>query len=104
MKTTTNKEQLVEKIALETGFTKKDTKIFLEGFIKVTGTVLQEDGEIQLVGFGKFGTRDIAEKSGVCKLQKDSAGNVIETPFTTEAHKQPFFKVGKGLKDKANAK
>jgi len=100
---TINKDEFITLISEKAGFTKKDGKAFLDAFIESVEEVLaQPEGAIQLVGFGKFGSREVAEKSGICKLQKDANGVAIETPFTTEAHKQPFFKVGKGLKDKIN--
>ena len=98
-----NKEEFVSKIAEKTGFTKKDTKTFLEDTIDILEEVLAEkDGEVNLVGFGKFGSREVGVTTGVSKMKKDANGNPIEEPWTKEAHKQPFFKAGKGLKDKIN--
>ena len=94
MKTTINKELLVDRIAEETEFTKKDSKIFLEGLIKVIGTALQSDEKVVLVNFLTLETRDVAEKSGVCMGKE----------YTTEAHKVVKFKAGKGLLDTINTK
>ena len=87
-----NREELISEIANKSGLTKKDSALALKGFIDtIQETVATEP--VILVGFGKFDSRDVAEKSGVCKLQ----GN--ETEWTTEAHKKPTFKAGKEFKD-----
>ena len=87
-----NREQLITSISEKSGLTKKDSALALKGFIDT----IQETVAIEpviLVGFGKFDSRDVAEKSGVCKLQG------IEKEWTTEAHKKPFFKAGSDLKN-----
>jgi len=87
-----NKEEFVGKIADKVGFTKKDIKLFLEAFIETVEETVPTE-KISLVGFGSFETVEVAEKSGVCKLQG------TEKPWTTEAHKKPVFRAGKGLKE-----
>jgi len=94
------KEQLISSVSEKSGLTKKDSKLALESLISTIEEVLQSGDKIQLIGFGTFDTREVAEKSGVCGLQKDEQGNKIEIPYTTEAHRKPFLKFGKTFKEK----
>jgi len=87
-----NKQELVTTIAEKSGLTKKDSQLALEAFVEtIEQTVATES--VVITGFGKFETIDVAEKSGVCKLQG------TEKPWTTEAYKKPVFRAGKNLKE-----
>ena len=88
---TINKEQFVEKIAEKIGFTKKDTKTFLEGFIETSEEILAEGDKIQLVGYGSFEPRERKAHEG----HNPKTGEVIQV----EAKTVPVFKAGKGFKD-----
>ena len=86
-----NKQELINVSSAKSGLTKKDQQKALEALIlTIEETVATE--EVRLVGFGVFDSRDVAEKSGVCKLQG------VEKEWTTEAHKKPTFKAGSDFK------
>lgn len=89
-----NKGELVSAIAEETGLSKKDTEIALNGFMDVVSNVLAKKEKIQLVGFGTFETRQRAAREGVNPQTKQK----IKIPASTT----PAFKPGKALKDTVN--
>ena len=89
-----NKAELVNAIANETGFSKKDTETTLNSFINVVSETLSKQEKIQLVGFGTFETRERAAREGFNPQTKEK----ITIPATVA----PAFKAGKALKDKVN--
>lgn len=91
-----NKTELVEKIAKETGLTKKDTEAALKSFIEVVTNELSKSGEVSLIGFGTFTTAKRAARTGINPKTKEQ----IKIP----ASKSPKFKPGKALKDAVNKK
>ena len=53
-----DKNELIEKIAGNTGLTKKDVGIVINTFIVTVTKALVEGSKVQLLGFGVFGTRE----------------------------------------------
>lgn len=53
------KEELVTRVAVEAGFTKKDTRVFIEAIKKVMGEALVEGRTVPLVNFGRFEVKDV---------------------------------------------
>ena len=77
-----DKNELIEKIAGNTGLTKKDVGIVINTFIVTVTKALVEGSKVQLLGFGVFGTRE-------------RTGESIDLAASTV----PYFKPGKILRD-----
>jgi DNA-binding protein HU-beta len=90
-----NKSELVSYVADKYQTSKVDGEKFVNKFIEVVGDVLSKGDSIELVGFGSFGVKKIAEKDG--RNPKTGATLIVK------AHNRPIFKAGKGLKDKVNS-
>lgn len=87
-----DKEQLINVIAAKTGFTKKNTRIFLEAF---TGTVtdsLSDGDNVKIVGFGNFKIERRNPRVG-----RDKTTN---TKVIIPERIVPVFTPGKALRDK----
>ena len=89
-----NRADLVNAMANETAFSKKDVEKVLSSFINVVSNELENKGKVQLVGFGTFETRERAERKGLNPQTKEE----IKIPACTV----PAFKAGKAFKDKVN--
>lgn len=88
---TLNKKQLVDIVAEETGFTKKDTTTVVDAVLSAITTSLAEGNKIDLSGFGKFEVKERAARQGINPVTKEK----IEIAAT----KVPSFKAAKALKD-----
>lgn len=86
-----NKTELVNAVAAETDFTKKDAEKAVAAVIDCITAALSEGEKVQLVGFGTFEVRNRAAKQG----HNPRTGE----PMTIPASKLPAFKAGKALKD-----
>ena len=88
------KADLIDAIAAETKFSKKDTDLFIRAFIENVSKALEEGDNVQLMGFGTFevGERDAREG------RNPKTGETVKIP----ASKTPKFKAGKALKDRVN--
>lgn len=91
-----NKTELIDSIAKDTGFTKKDTDAFVKSFIETVSKTMAEGNDVQLIGFGTFCVGERAERSG----RNPKTGETIKIA----AAKTPKFKAGKALKDLVNKK
>lgn len=89
-----NRADLVNAMANETAFSKKDVEKVLSSFINVVSNELENKGKVQLVRFGTFETRERAARKGLNPQTKEE----IKIPACTV----PAFKAGKALKDKVN--
>ncbi len=87
-----NKSELIEKVAQESGLTKKDTEKAVNNVFEVISEELAKGEKVQLIGFGTFETRERAAREG----RNPSTGEVIQI----EATRIPAFKAGKSLKEK----
>lgn len=85
------KGELVEKMAVKTGLSKKDMEKSLVAFQDVVMEELQAGGKVQLVGFGTFEVVDRKERMG----RNPKTNEEMPIP----AKKAPKFKAGKRLKD-----
>ena len=90
-----NKSELVSYLADKYQTTKIDGEQFINKFIEIIEDVLANGDSINLVGFGRFEVKKIAEKDG--RNPKTGAKLIVK------AHNRPIFKAGKGLKDKVNS-
>ena len=86
-----NKTDLVNAVAAETGFTKKDAEKAVASVLDQITEALKAGDKVQLVGFGTIEVRNRAAKQG----HNPRTGE----PMTVPASKLPAFKAGKALKD-----
>ena len=86
-----NKAQLIEKVAEETGLTKKDATTAVDAVFGSIQDFLANGEKVQLIGFGNFEVRNRAARKG----RNPQTGAEIQIP----ASKVPAFKPGKALKD-----
>lgn len=89
-----NKNELIAKVADNTGFTKSDAAKAVDAMIDVITDTLTGGDEVRLVGFGTYTVVHRAATEG----RNPRTGEVIKIA----ASKQPKFKPGKALKDAIN--
>lgn len=89
MKKTYMRDDFIAKFA-ENGYTKKDSAIIIDDFIKTIEDILVSGDAVMLRGFGSFDVRCRKERNGVNPQTREA--NVI--PATLE----PRFVPGKHLK------
>ena len=86
-----NKNELVAKVADQSGLSKKDAEKALAAVIDTITAALVAGDKVQLVGFGTFETKQREARTG----RNPRSGETIEIP----AASLPAFKAGKSLKD-----
>jgi DNA-binding protein HU-beta len=86
-----NKAELVEKLAKETGSTKKDARTAVDGFVKIITKSLVSKKPVVITGFGKFEAR---RRKATTRINPQT-GQKMKTPAKTV----PAFKAGKNLKE-----
>ena len=86
-----NKNELITKIAAETGLSKKDSEKAVNAALDTITVSLEKGEKVQLVGFGVF---DVKER-GVRMGRNPKTKEEIEIP----ASRVPQFKAGKALKE-----
>lgn len=86
-----NKQELINATAEVTGLTKKDTEATVNAVLDVITEELVNGGEVSLIGFGKFETRQRAARVG----RNPSTGESLDIPASTA----PAFKAGKALRE-----
>lgn len=89
-----NKAELVDAIAKDTGFTKKDSEKALNSVVDNISKALAKKDKVQLIGFGTFETRKRAARTG----RNPQTGKELKIAASTV----PAFKAGKALKEKVN--
>ena len=87
------KADIVNRLADETGFTKKDANTAVEGVLDAITDGLARGEEIQFIGFGKFYTVEVPES------QREMFGDMKTIPAQTSVR----FRAGKTLRDNVNA-
>ncbi len=85
-----NKQDLIDALAKKTGSKKKEAEQFLSAFTETVSKSLKADEKVALIGFGTFGARKRAGRTGVNPRTMVK----IQIPATTV----PFFKAGETLK------
>lgn len=85
-----NKHDFVKVISEKTGFTQKDTRVFLEGFEDAVAETLANGDDVRITGFGTYSTSERAARTG----RNPSTGEPIEI----SASRGIKFKAGKALK------
>ena len=86
-----NKNELIEELSEKTGFTKSDTKKFIDKYIEVISKSLKKGKDVQLVGFGTFKVTKRKARVG----RNPQTGKALKIP----AKKVPAFRAGKALKE-----
>jgi DNA-binding protein HU-beta len=86
-----NKADLISKIAVNSGLSKKDSEKALAAAIDAITDSLKSGEKVQLVGFGIFDVKERAARTGRNPKTKEA----IKIP----ASRTPQFKAGKALKD-----
>ena len=87
-----NKADLVEKVANQTGLTKKTSREAVDAIISAVTDSLTTEERVTLVGFGTFQVRQRKARKGVNPQTREA----INIP----AKKVPKFVAGKGLREK----
>ena len=85
------KLELIKSLSEKTGLKKVEASAFLDAFVETVQEELAKDGDVTIVGFGKFAVSERAERVG----RNPQTGEKLVIP----AHKIPVFKAGKVLKD-----
>lgn len=86
-----NKTELVAVAAEKTALTKKDAEAVITAALDAIAEALRGGDDMRLVGFGTFGVRERAERTG----KNPRTGELVKIPAATI----PTFKPGKALKD-----
>ncbi|MFI3174169.1 MAG: HU family DNA-binding protein [Bacillota bacterium] len=89
-----NKADLIGVMAEKAEMSKKDAEKALKAFEEAVTEELQNNGKVQLVGFGTF---DVAER-----VAREGRNPQTGEPMPIPASKAPRFKAGKVLKDAIN--
>ena len=86
-----NKAEFVDKLAVKTGFTKKDARKALDSMIDLVSHALAANEEVLLTGFGKFEARTRKESK---RINPQTQKRILVPRKVV-----PAFKPGKNLKD-----
>jgi DNA-binding protein HU-beta len=86
-----NKNDLVNKVAEQTGLKKKDAEQAVNSVFAAIEEALAAGEKVQVIGFGTFETRKRAARSG----RNPQTGEIIEIPESVV----PAFKPGNRLKE-----
>lgn len=88
------KADLVNVVAADTCFTKKDVETALSSAFAAIANALNDGDKVQIFGFGTFDVKEVAAREG----RNPKTNEVISIP----ASKKPTFVASKVLKDKLN--
>ena len=89
-----NKSDLVNVVVSETNLTKKDSEVAVNAVITAITNALKNGDKVQLIGFGTFEVKDVAEREG----RNPKTGEVIKIAPSKKA----AFTASKVLKDQLN--
>ena len=88
------KADLVNVVSAETEISKKTVDAVVSGVLEAITNALKENDKVQLVGFGTFEVKNVAEREG----RNPQTGETIKIA----ASKKPSFSASKALKDSVN--
>ena len=88
---TMTKTELIDKVAEQSGLTKKDSGKVIDAMFESVTEALAGGEKVQLVGFGSFEVRKREARKG----RNPQTGAEIDIP----AQSAPVFTAGKALKD-----
>ena len=86
-----NKAELINAVALAADVSKKDAEAVITATLDTITAALKEGDKVQLVGYGSFEVKKLAERIGRNPKTKET----IKIPESVV----PVFKAGKALKD-----
>jgi nucleoid DNA-binding protein len=89
-----NKTDLINVVAAEANLSKKDADAAVNATLAAIANALKEGDKVQLIGFGTFEIKEVAEREG----RNPKTGETIKIP----ACKKPAFTASKLLKDQIN--
>lgn len=90
------KVEIIDKVAQETEWTKKDSEVAVNAVVKVITDALVAGEKLSFVGFGTFEIVERAER----QARNPQTGSAITVP----ACKVPKFKPAKALKELVNGR
>ena len=90
-----NKTDLINVVANETDVKKKDVEAVVNATFNAIATALKDGDKVQLIGFGNYEVKEVAEKEGRNPQTGES--------MTIAAYKKPSFSASKVLKDLINS-
>ena len=86
-----NKTEFISLVAEKTGSTKTDATKAVDAVLSALRDSMVAGEDVTFIGFGTFGVKDVAER----EARNPQTGETIRIA----AHRSPFFKAGKALKD-----
>lgn len=89
-----NKTDLINVVAAEANLTKKDAEAAVNATLAAIANALKDGDKVQLLGFGTFEVKAVAEREG----RNPKTGESIKIP----ASKKAAFTASKLLKDQLN--
>ena len=89
-----NKTELTAAVEAKTDLTKKDAAAAVNAVFDAITDALTNGDKVQLIGFGTFEVKDVAEREG----RNPATGETIKIA----ASKKPAFSASKVLKDTVN--
>lgn len=89
------KNELISKVAGQTGYTKKDTGAVIDALVEAIIDTVASGEKISIVGFGTFEATERAARTG----RNPQTGEAIEIA----ASRSPKFKAGSAFKTAVNA-
>lgn len=90
-----NKNELISKVAGQTGYTKKDTGAVIDAVVEAIIDTVASGEKISIVGFGTFAVAEREARTG----RNPKTGEEIEIA----ASKSPKFKAGSAFKTAVNS-
>ena len=89
-----NKNELISKVAGQTGYTKKDTGVVVDAVVAAIVDTVASGEKVSIVGFGTFEATSREARTG----RNPKTGEAIEIA----ASKSPKFKAGSAFKTAVN--
>lgn len=89
-----NKSQLARKLAEQTALNQGDAAAAVDSVFAIIADEMDGGGEVTIAGFGKFGSRTSAARTG----RNPATGESVEIAERTV----PTFKAARGLRDSVN--
>lgn len=91
------KIDIVDKYASLKGISKKEAMDIVETVIGLIATGIEDDGVVDLYGFGKYTVETVPERT-----RKYTMGDKKGQEYTTPSHKKVKFKAAKALATAVN--
>src|SRR5690606_36782364 len=91
-----NKSELIERVAADTGKTKKEPGMVVDAVLETISEALKRGEKVSLVGFGNF---EVRERSSRTRRNRQTGETIY-----IEATRVPAFKHGKQLNEAVNSK